>query len=120
MEQRGSQRRYSLEECERTVAFEEDGVIILKAYDEWKFELWARKDDYAGAVIVFKGEGYEFCRDYELTYEQECKFLDDQPSVSFWLKAAIKHMEERDPCDAAIDSEILFKLEIKRLKEMGI
>lgn len=119
MEQRGSQRRYTLAECERTVVVKAKDVAILKVYDEWKFELWAKKDDYAGAVIEIDGIGYEFCRDYILKYSEEKKLLMDQPSVSFWLKAAIKHMDDRDPLDAWIDADMLAKLMKKKLEEVG-
>lgn len=40
------------------------------------------------------------------------------PAVSFWLKEALGSALARDPVDAAIDAEVLFRLLDERCREI--
>jgi hypothetical protein len=59
---RGSQSREPLEETEFTLigAIGKNEVVLQT--DFGPPELWAKKDDAAGYVIVINGQGYEFVR----------------------------------------------------------
>ena len=59
-----SQVRETLEEsgCSLVALTPHDGEVILKDNDLKTFQVWQRRDDYAGYVIVINGVGYEFVR----------------------------------------------------------
>lgn len=42
----------------------------------------------------------------------------ESPSVSFWLKGAIKELLDRDPVDAWADAEVLKQVMYMRLKKI--
>jgi hypothetical protein len=65
MTKRGSQMREPIEETEYRVVSTwpnvERGCVVL-ADESGKRELWTKRDDYAGYVVVIHGRGYEFVR----------------------------------------------------------
>lgn len=59
----GSQKRESLETAGYELVSRKGGrEVILKEKDTGKYELWGRKDDFAGYTIDIGGKGYEFIR----------------------------------------------------------
>lgn len=50
----------------------------------------------------------------------EIKQSLQNPSTSFWLKAAIEKLENRDVLDAARDADILALFARKRLEESSV
>lgn len=49
----------------------------------------------------------------------DCKFeIEKDPSVSFWLKKALRSSLERDPVDALNDAELLTQLLKRNLDEI--
>jgi hypothetical protein len=63
MKRIGSQRRYTLEEEGATV-FQclEDNELVLQDKETGELSLYTLRDDFAGAVVVVDGQGYEFVR----------------------------------------------------------
>ncbi len=53
-----------------------------------------------------------------MTFNQQIKALLDDPSVSVWLKSAVRALIERDPLDAIKDTELLHHLMDLRLNEV--
>lgn len=45
--------------------------------------------------------------------------LNDNPTISYWLKRALQEMEERDPVDALNDAEKLKEYCSLRLNEIN-
>jgi len=52
------------------------------------------------------------------THLQYVAEVEDHPATSFWLKAAIKALEQRDPIDADSDAEVLHQIMRLRLNEI--
>lgn len=62
----GSQKRESLESAGYDLVSKKGGrEVILKDKESGKYELWGRKDDFAGYTIDIGGKGYEFIRDVD-------------------------------------------------------
>lgn len=63
---RGSQRREPIEETDyRIISSWPDldiGEVILQDEHTHHRELWVKRNDFAGYVIVINGNGYEFVR----------------------------------------------------------
>lgn len=62
MEERGSQRRFTLEEQDLEVIRRVNEEEVILQGPDGELSLHYRNDDYAGAVVVIDGEGYEFVR----------------------------------------------------------
>lgn len=53
-----------------------------------------------------------------MTTTEKIQQAIDSPSTSFWLKAALRALLERDALDAARDAELLSELMVARLNEI--
>ncbi|MBB4517396.1 hypothetical protein [Paraburkholderia fungorum] len=53
-----------------------------------------------------------------MTTIEQIQQVIDSPSTSFWLKAALRALLERDALDAARDAELLAELMVARLNEI--
>jgi len=64
---RGSQTREPIEETSYRLvsSWPEQGIGEVILEDEDKRELWVKRNDYSGYVIVINGCGYEFVRSLE-------------------------------------------------------
>lgn len=61
MRKYGSQIREPVEEAGFTVAGHiDDDTVVLQHNTDGKFEVWSKKDDFAGYVVEIDGVGYEF------------------------------------------------------------
>lgn len=56
-------------------------------------------------------------RPNQASYGKQKAALLANPSISFWLKAAVEALEKRDPLDAASDAGFLFALAEARANE---
>jgi hypothetical protein len=56
-------------------------------------------------------------RPHQAPYEKQKAAIMANPSISFWLKAAVEALENRDPLDAASDAGFLFALAEARANE---
>lgn len=76
----GSQFRETLEESGATLVKLVGEEAIL--FEDGKYELWAKRDDYAGYVTEIEGVGYEFVR--SLTPD-DIKHYGLSPYWTLWL-----------------------------------
>lgn len=53
-----------------------------------------------------------------MTYSNLKQSILSDPSASFWLKTAVTQLENRDPCDAIADVEILYQLVTMRMEDV--
>lgn len=53
-----------------------------------------------------------------MTTIEKIQQVIDSPSTSFWLKAALRALLDRDALDAARDAELLAELMVARLNEI--
>ena len=53
-----------------------------------------------------------------MTYEQHKFQIRTDLSVSYWLKAALEALDERDPVDALNDAQVLAKMQQTRNNEI--
>jgi len=61
-----------------------------------------------------KQNGEELMEEWK---EQALELLCN-PTIRFWVKAAIRDLLKRDPVDAAVDAKIVFELMDKRAKQV--
>ena len=85
-----------------------DAAEIYSTYDEMLTAFAKYKEDYPH---FFKTNG---CGE---PINAESFLVLDSPAISFWLKKAIKDLEERDPVDAVKDAELLGRIAKLRLQK---
>ncbi len=69
--------------------------------------------------LPFTGrDGIILIKENSMTYEQHKFQIRTDPSVSYWLKAALEALDERDPVDALNDAQVLAKVQQTRNNEI--
>jgi hypothetical protein len=61
--------------------------------------------------------GIILIKEIKMTYEQHKFQIRTDPSVSYWLKAALEALDERDPVDAYNDAQALARVQQVRDSE---
>ncbi len=89
----GSQNRESLEHAGYDLVSRKGGrEVILKDKETGKYELWGKKDDFAGYTIDINGTGYEFIRGVDR--EVQSPFKTRAPGGIPLLKKGIPSYKE--------------------------